>query len=74
MPQCFHLDTRGRRCGRQTDEGVYFCDEHTPGAEAGQPAVNLRKVGFRLVALALLVVFLLPLLARAYRFLMELLN
>lgn len=74
MPQCFYLDTRGRRCGRETDEGLYFCDEHTPGADLGPPAMDLRKLGFRLVALTLLVVFLLPLMVRAYRFLAELIH
>ncbi|MGH9814428.1 MAG: hypothetical protein ACRD4T_14950 [Candidatus Acidiferrales bacterium] len=74
MPQCFHLDSRGRRCGRQAEEGVYFCDEHAPGPGLGKPAVDLRKLGFRLMALILLLVFLLPLLVRVYRFLAELLN
>ncbi|HEX9764159.1 MAG TPA: hypothetical protein VGA39_02650 [Candidatus Acidoferrales bacterium] len=74
MPQCFHLDSRGRRCGRQAEEGVYFCDEHAPGPGPGQPATDLRKLGFRLVALILLVVFLLPLMVRAYRFLVGMFN
>ena len=74
MPQCFHLDSRGRRCRRETDEGVYFCDEHAPGVAPGQPAVDLRKLGFRLVALILLAVFLLPLMVRAYRFLAGMFN
>lgn len=74
MPQCFHLDSRGQRCRRETDEGVYFCDQHAPNAAPGSPAADLRKFGFRLVALLLLGVFLLPLLVRAYRFLVELLN
>ena len=74
MAQCFHLDAGGRRCRRETDEGVYFCDDHAPGAGSGEPAADLRKLSFRLVALILLLVFLLPLTVRAYRFLVELLN
>ena len=74
MPQCFHLDSRGQRCRRETDEGVYFCDEHVLNAAPTQPAVDLRKFGFRLVALILLAVFLLPLLVRVYRFVVGLLN
>jgi len=74
MPQCFHLDSRGRRCRRETDDGVYFCDEHALDAEPQRPGVNWRKLGLRLAALVLLVAFLLPLVVRGYRFLMELLN
>ncbi|MGH9787128.1 MAG: hypothetical protein ACRD4U_00310 [Candidatus Acidiferrales bacterium] len=74
MPQCFHLDSRGRRCRRETDEGVYFCEAHVPGAGRERPALDWRKLGLRLAALLLLMAFLLPLVMRAYRFLVELLN
>jgi hypothetical protein len=74
MAQCFHLDSRGRRCGRETDDGAYFCDEHAP-AIAPQPlAASLRRWGLRLAALLLLAVFVLPLVVQVYRFLRAMLN
>jgi hypothetical protein len=74
MPQCFHLDSTGRRCCRETDEGLYFCDEHAPGAAPVSAAERLRKWGIRLAALVLLVVFMLPLAVQVYRFLRGMLN
>jgi hypothetical protein len=74
MAQCFHLDSRGRRCRRETDKGVYFCDEHAPDAAPVPPTASLRRWGFRLAALILLVVFVLPLMVEVYRFLRAMLN
>jgi len=74
MPPCLHLDTRGRRCPQEADEGGNFCAAHgAPGADAREPP-DLRRVGLRLAALVLLVIFLLPLAVQGYRMLRSLLN
>jgi len=72
MPQCHHLDPRGRRCPRDAEGGTMFCVEHD--LQALQEPPNLRKAGFRLAALLLLIVFLVPVLYAAYRILREALN
>ena len=72
MPQCFYLDARGRRCSRDAEDGMMFCWEHDP--ELVREPFSLRKLGFRLAALLLLIAFLLPLLYGAYRLLRGALN
>jgi len=72
MPQCFYLDARGRRCPRDAENGTMFCREHDPEALREPP--DLRRLGFRLAALVLLIVFLAPLLYEAYRLLRAALN
>ncbi len=72
MPQCHYLDSRGRRCPRDAEEGRMFCGEHDP--QALQEPPNLRKAALRLAALRLLIVFLVPMLYAAYRILQEVLN
>ena len=72
MPQCFYLDTRGRRCPRDAQEGMLFCWDHDP--EAAREPVSLRKIVLRLAALLLLIAFLVPLFYGAYRLLREALN
>ncbi|MGH9803759.1 MAG: hypothetical protein ACRD4D_01205 [Candidatus Acidiferrales bacterium] len=74
MPPCLQVDTRGRRCPREANEDGHFCDEHAAlGAAGGEPR-DLRRLGFRLAALILLVIFLLPLAVQGYRMLRALLN
>lgn len=72
MPQCFYLDARGQRCPRDAQEGMLFCWDHDP--ETAQEPFRLRKMGFQLAALLLLIAFLLPLLYGAYRLLRDALN
>ncbi len=74
MPQCFHLDSGGRRCRRETDEGIYFCEAHAPDTPTQPAAASLRKWGLRVAALILLVAFLLPLAIQVFRFLRAMLN
>ena len=72
MPQCFYLDAHGRRCPRDAEAGRMLCWEHDPEALHAPP--DLRKLAFRLAALLLLIVFLVPLFYEAYRMLKEALN
>lgn len=72
MPQCHYLDSRGRRCPRDAEDGAMFCGEHDPLAL--QEPLRLRKAALRLAALLLLIVFLVPMLYAAYRVLREALN
>ena len=72
MTQCFYLDTRGRRCPRDAQQGMPFCWDHDP--EATREPVSVRRMEFRLAALLLLIVFLVPLFYGAYRLLREALN
>jgi len=74
MPPCLHLDTRGRRCPREADEQGHFCVEHGALGAGEREPLDLRRRGFRLAALILLVIFLLPLAVQGYRLLRSLLN
>lgn len=74
MPPCLHLDTHGRRCPREADEGGNFCAEHGPLGADGREPPDLRRMGLRLAAFVLLVIFLLPLAVQGYRMLRSLLN
>lgn len=49
-----------------------FCAEHDP--QTMQEPPNLRRAGFRLAALLLLIVFLVPMLYAAYQILRKALN
>lgn len=75
MGRCLYLDSRGRRCGRQALEEQTFCAEHLllGGGPPAEP-IALRKLVFRVVALTLLVIFLIPLLMQGYRILRAWLN
>lgn len=75
MAPCLHMDAGGRRCRREAEEGVPFCSRHAP--ESGAPPLvspGTRRVVFRLAALILLALFLIPLLVQGYRVLRALLN
>ncbi|MEE9234948.1 MAG: hypothetical protein V3U28_05895 [Candidatus Acidoferrales bacterium] len=69
MAQCEHLNANGRRCPQEADDGRAFCLRHEPGSPI-HPSVrgrSLRRWAFRLAALLLLTIFLIPLLVQAYR-------
>lgn len=74
MPPCLHVDTRGRRCPREADEQGHFCVEHGALDPSRRMPPDLRRLGFRLAALMLLMIFLLPLAVQGYRMLRSLLN
>lgn len=76
MTQCLYLDSQGRRCRNPAEEGTPFCLGHDPESAAGIPREGrgLRRWVFRLVALLLLAIFLIPLVVRGYRLLRALLN
>lgn len=74
MPPCLHLDTRGRRCAREAEENGHFCWEHAALGGIEPEPLDLRRLGYRLAALLLLVIFLLPLAVAGYRMLRSLLN
>jgi hypothetical protein len=74
MPTCLYLDTRGRRCPREADELGHFCAEHAGHVPGSGEALAIRRLGIRLAALLLLLVFLLPLAVQGYRMLRALLN
>jgi hypothetical protein len=74
MPPCLYLDTRGRRCPQEADADGQFCAEHAGLVPHEQEPLDLRRLGFRLAALLLLVIFLLPLAVQGYRMLRSLLN
>lgn len=74
MPPCLHIDTRGRRCPQEADEDGHFCQEHRTLGPDGRAPLDLRRLGFRLAALILLLIFLLPLAVQGYRMLRSLLN
>lgn len=75
MARCLYLDSRGRRCGRDALDAQTFCVEHLLlGAGRPPEPVPLRKIVFRVVALTLLVIFLIPLLMQGYRILRAWLN
>lgn len=76
MAQCLHMDEKGRRCRLPPEEGTSFCHWHDPESATSPPllGVDVRRRVFRLAALILLLVFLLPLLVRGYRLVMHLLN
>ncbi|MFQ5723402.1 MAG: hypothetical protein ACE5G6_02830 [Terriglobia bacterium] len=69
MAQCQHLDANGRRCPQEADEGRAFCPWHEPGSPLPPPLMgkSLRRWAYRLAALLLLTIFLIPLLVQAYR-------
>ncbi len=76
MAQCLHLDSQGRRCRNQAAEGNPFCVWHEDASNVEAPLVGpaLRRWIFRLVALVLLAIFLIPLVLRGYRLLRALIN
>lgn len=74
MPPCLYLDTRGRRCPREAEEDGHFCREHAALAGIVPEPLDLRRLGYRLAALLLLVIFLLPLAVQGFRMLRSLLN
>jgi hypothetical protein len=75
MAQCLHVDKNGRPCSSKAEEGASFCRHHSrEGAEAVWPGVDPRRLAFRLAALLLLLIFLLPLALQGYRMLRSLLN
>lgn len=74
MPPCLYLDTRGRRCPRDADEDGNFCAEHAAPVAGAREEAGLRRLGIRLAAFLLLVIFLLPLAVQGYRMLRALLN
>lgn len=74
MPQCVHLDPRGRRCQREADEGLPFCRWHDPERQLWPSVLDRRRLAFRLAALILLAIFLIPLAIQGYRLLKTLLN
>lgn len=74
MAQCFYLDSRGRRCPQEAEEDKPFCAEHDPEGTPSLVSQRLKKASYRVAALLLLVLFLLPLMVQAYRILMAVLN
>lgn len=75
MAQCMHLDIRGRRCWLEAAEGLPFCPGHSQeGSTPLPPGVDRQRLAFRLAALILLVIFLVPLVMQGYRLLKSLLN
>ena len=74
MPPCLYLDTRGRRCPREAEEDGHFCGEHAVLGGIEREPPDLRRLGYRLAALLLLIIFLLPLAVQGYRMLRSLLN
>lgn len=69
MAQCQHLDANGRRCPEEADDGRAFCLWHEPGSPIPPSLMGrgLRRWVYRLAALLLLALFLIPLVVQAYR-------
>ncbi|MBI4467643.1 MAG: hypothetical protein HY656_09495 [Acidobacteria bacterium] len=76
MPQCFHLDADGRRCPEEAEDGQAFCLWHEAASGLRPPLVEagVARRLFRLAALILLALFLVPLLVQGYRVLRALVN
>jgi len=76
MARCLHLERNGRQCAREAEEGVPFCAWHAEAnaAEALPVGYVLRRWIFRVAAVALLGLFLIPLLVEGWRVLRSLLR
>lgn len=76
LVQCVHLGPAGDRCPHAAQDDSPFCHWHDPEnrAEPISLGARLRRLGIRLAALVLLVIFLTPLVVQGYQLIKALLN
>ena len=76
MPQCLHINEKGRRCRREAEDDSTFCRWHAPEPLAEPPLLTpeLWKLVLRIAALLVLAAFLFPLALQGYWLLRAWLN